>query len=68
MRKSHESHSEPEAKNLAFHATYEGEMLRLSPQDDVATQTLEGEEICRPTTYRFRLAYALERLAPTLLR
>jgi hypothetical protein len=62
------SHSEPQAKNLAFPATYEGEILRLSPQDDVATQPLKGEEVCRSTTYRFRFAYALERLAPTFLR
>src|SRR5262245_34620522 len=37
MRKSHECHSERHAKNLAFTATYEGEILRLSPQDDIAT-------------------------------
>ncbi|HEY7319511.1 MAG TPA: hypothetical protein VIE89_18245, partial [Candidatus Binatia bacterium] len=42
---SHECHSEPQAKNLAFPATYEGEILRLSPQDDIATQSpSRGEE------------------------
>jgi hypothetical protein len=39
MRKSPECHSEPQAKNLALPATYEGEILRLSPQDDIATQS-----------------------------
>jgi hypothetical protein len=43
MQKSHECHSEPQAKNLAFPATYECEILRLSPQDDIATQSLAGE-------------------------
>jgi hypothetical protein len=28
MRKSHERHSEPQAKNLGFPATCEGEILR----------------------------------------
>ena len=32
------------AKHLAFSVTYEDEILRLSPQDDIATQSLEGEE------------------------
>jgi hypothetical protein len=44
MPKSHECHSEPQAKNLAFPATYEGEILRLSPQDDIATQSPTGED------------------------
>ena len=44
MRKSHECHSEPQAKNLAFTATDEGEILRLLPQDDIATQSLTGED------------------------
>jgi hypothetical protein len=43
MRKSLECHSEPQAKNLAFPATYEGEILRLSPQDDIVTQSAMGE-------------------------
>jgi hypothetical protein len=43
MPKSDECHSEPQAKNLAFPATYEGEILRLSPQDDIATQSLVGK-------------------------
>jgi hypothetical protein len=43
MRKSHECHSEPQAKNLAFTGTYKSEILRLSPQDDIATQSLKGE-------------------------
>jgi hypothetical protein len=42
MRKSYECHSEPQAKNLAFPATYEGEILRLSPQDDIATRSVGG--------------------------
>ena len=50
MRKSHECHSEQQAKNLAFPATYENEILRLSPQDDIATQSLKGEEITRRET------------------
>ena len=44
MRKSHECHSEPQAKNLAFPATYKGEILRLSPQDDIATQSVTGKD------------------------
>jgi hypothetical protein len=44
MRKSRECHSEPQAKNLAFPVTYEGEILRLSPQDDIATQSRDGED------------------------
>jgi hypothetical protein len=44
VRKSHECHSEPQAKNVAFPATYEGEILRLSPQDDIATQSVTGED------------------------
>jgi hypothetical protein len=43
MRKSHERHSEPQAKNLGFPATCEGEILRRSPQDDIATQSVMGE-------------------------
>jgi hypothetical protein len=49
MGKSHECHSEPQAKNLAFPATYEGEILRLSPQDGIATQSPEGEEVSKLT-------------------
>src|SRR5262245_24171861 len=45
MRKSHECHSEPQAKNLTFSAVYEGEILRLSPQDDIATQSPRRERI-----------------------
>ena len=33
-----------EAKHLAFSFTYEDEILRLSPQDDIATQSLTGED------------------------
>ena len=44
MRKSHGCHSEPQAKNLAFPTTYEGEIFRLSPQDDITTQSVEGED------------------------
>ncbi len=51
MRKTHECHSEPlrrdsgqaPAKNLAFSATYEGEILRLSPQDDIRHSLDAGE-------------------------
>jgi hypothetical protein len=42
MQESHECHSERRAKNLAFPATYEGGILRLSPQDDITTQSLKG--------------------------
>src|SRR5262245_7453929 len=45
MRKSHECHSEPQAKNLTFSAVYQGEILRLSPQDDIATQSPRRERI-----------------------
>ena len=44
MRKSHECHSEPQAKNLTIPASCESEILRLPPQDDIVTQSLEGEE------------------------
>jgi hypothetical protein len=44
MRKSHECHSEPQAKNLAFPATCEDEILRLSPHDEIATQSVAGED------------------------
>ena len=37
--KSHECHSEPQVKNRSFTA-YEGEIPRLSPRDDIATQFL----------------------------
>ena len=30
------------AKHLALSVTYEDEILRLSPQDDIATQSLTG--------------------------
>jgi hypothetical protein len=33
------------AKHLAFSATYKDEILRLPPQDDIATQSLTGEEM-----------------------
>jgi len=32
------------AKHLAFLATYDDEILRLSPQDDIAAQSLMGED------------------------
>jgi hypothetical protein len=35
------------AKHLAFSVTHEDEILRLSPQDDIATQSLEGESTDR---------------------
>ena len=31
------------AKHLAFSVTHEDEILRLSPQDDIATQPLQGK-------------------------
>jgi hypothetical protein len=37
------------AKHLAFSVTYEDEILRLPPQDDIATQSLEGEEKLVPS-------------------
>jgi hypothetical protein len=40
MRKSHEFHSEPQAKNLGFTVIYGGGILRLSSQDDIAAQYL----------------------------
>jgi len=49
MRKSHECHSEPQVKNLTFTAAYESEILRLLPQDDIATQSLKGEEVIELT-------------------
>ena len=49
MRKSHECHSEPQAKNLTIPASCKSEILRLPPQDDVVTQSLEGEEIVSET-------------------
>ena len=45
IRKSHECHSEPQAKNLAFPATYEDEILRLSRQDDIATQSVTEQVV-----------------------
>ena len=45
MQKSHECHSEPQAKNLTIPASCKGEILRLPPQDDIATQSLEGEDV-----------------------
>jgi hypothetical protein len=44
MRKSHECHSEPQAKNLAFPATHQNEILRLSPQDHIATHPWTRDE------------------------
>ncbi len=50
MRKSHECHSEPQAKNLTLPAFCKSEILRLLPQDDIATQSLsgEGKDVCKP--------------------
>jgi hypothetical protein len=44
MRKSHECHSEPKAKNLTITAPCKCEILRLPPQDDIATQPPAGDE------------------------
>ena len=33
-----------EVKHLAFSVTYKDEILRLAPQDDIATQSLDGEK------------------------
>jgi hypothetical protein len=43
MQKSHECHSEPQAKNLTIAAPCKCEILRLPPQDDIATQSRRGE-------------------------
>jgi hypothetical protein len=43
MPKAYKCHCEPQAKNLGFTVTYEGEILRLSPQDDIATLSHQGE-------------------------
>jgi hypothetical protein len=40
--KPHECHSEPQAKNLTIPASYKKQILRLAPQDDIATQS-QGE-------------------------
>ncbi|HEY7316543.1 MAG TPA: hypothetical protein VIE89_03145 [Candidatus Binatia bacterium] len=45
MPKAYKCHCQPQAKNLGFTVTYEGEILRLSPQDDTATQPVEGEDV-----------------------
>src|SRR5712692_11855614 len=42
---SHQCHSEPQAKNLTIPASYKKQILRLPPQDDIATQSLEGEDV-----------------------
>jgi len=42
--KNNKCHSEPQAKNLALPATYESEILRLSPQDDITIRSLRGGE------------------------
>ncbi len=39
MRKLHECHSEPKAKNLVIPAACKRQILRLPPQDDIATQS-----------------------------
>jgi hypothetical protein len=38
MRKLHECHSEPQAKNLMIPAFCKSEILRPLPQDDITTQ------------------------------
>src|SRR5438094_10662304 len=45
--KSHECHSEPQAKNLTMPASCKSEILRLTPQDDIATQSPSGEGTVR---------------------
>ena len=42
--KPHECHSEPQAKNLTIPTFYKRQILWLPPQDDIATQSLEGED------------------------
>jgi hypothetical protein len=39
-----------EVKHLAFSVTYKDEILRLAPQDDIATQSLDGERACPERT------------------
>ena len=48
--KPHECHSEPQAKNLTIPASYKKQILRLAPQDDIATQSLKGEDAARSTS------------------
>jgi len=43
-QKSHECHSEPQAKNLTIAAPCKCEILRLPPQDDIATQPRAGKD------------------------
>ena len=71
MRKSHECHSEPEAKNLAFTGTYESEILRLSPQDDIATQSPDAGEEQRwglERSVAVELSEAIERIERFFMR
>jgi len=37
-------------KNLTIPASYKKQILRLAPQDDIATQSLEGEDASRSTS------------------
>jgi iron(III) transport system substrate-binding protein len=56
MKKSHECHSEPQAKNLTVAAPCKHEILRLSPQDDIGTQSRALRERRRSI---WRLGYVL---------
>ena len=49
------------AKHLAFSSGYEVEILRLSPQNDIATQSLTGEKTSRlnPSRHTSRLLSAI---------
>ena len=44
IRKSHECHSKLQAKNLTIANPYKCEILRLLPQDDIATQPQNAGE------------------------
>jgi len=41
------------AKHLAFSVAYEDEILRLSPQDDIPTQSARGERSKTRTSLRW---------------
>src|SRR5229473_5022899 len=59
--KSHECHSEPQAKNLTIAAPCKCEILRLPPQDDIATQSLAGERRVEQTSNFFTASHLSKR-------
>ena len=58
MRKSHERHSEPQAKNPTMAALCKCEILRLAPQDPLRNSLLAAQEQLETGTER-----AFKRLA-----